>query len=94
MLYPLVIKEHATHARTEARKAALERFVTRFLDVDPSLEPVKPDIPPGLCTVVVQFGDVIPLDLMTNLLTPTKGIKNLYEAERLAMKVFRAWGAL
>ena len=66
----------------------------RFPDVDPSLEPVKPGIPPGLYIFVVQFGDVIPLNLMTYLLAPVKEIRNLYKAEKLARKVFGAWGAL
>ena len=57
---PLALREHATYARTEARKAALERSKVKFHNVDSSLEPVKPGLPPGLYTLVVQSGDTIP----------------------------------
>ena len=90
----LAVREHATYARTKARKAALEQSKVRFPDVDSSLEPVKLGLPPGLYTLVVQSGDIIPVDLMTNLLAPVKKIRNLHGAEKLARKVFGAWGAL
>ena len=91
---PLAVREHASYARTEARKAALERFVVRFPDVDPSLEPMKPNIPPGLYILAVQSGDIVTMDLITDLLAHMKEIRNLYEADKLDKKVFGAWGVL
>ena len=44
---PLALRKHASYAKTEARKAALERSVVRFPVVDRSLEPMKPGIPPA-----------------------------------------------
>ena len=91
---PLAVREHVSDARTEARKVAMERSLEKFPDVDPSLEPMKPGTPPGLYTLVVQSGDIVPMDLMTDLLAPVKEIRNLHEADKLGRKVFGAWGTL
>ena len=92
--YPIAIKEHATYARAEARNAALERSVVRFPDVDPSLDPMKYGIHPGLYILVVQCGDIIFIHLMTDLLTLINEIRILYEANKLARKKIGAWCAL
>ena len=86
MPYPIIIKEHATYARAEARNAPLERYVVRFSDVDPLLDPMKYGIPPGLYTLVVQCRDIFLIDLITDLLASVKEIQNLYEANKLARK--------
>ena len=91
---PLVARKHTTHSRIKAHMTAFERFVAMFPDLDPALQPIKPGIHPGLYTLVVQSGDIIPLDLMTDLLALVKNIRNMYEADKLARKIFGAWGVL
>jgi hypothetical protein len=92
--YPLAARKHATYAMMETYMVTLEQFVGRFPDVYPTLQPMKPGILPSLYTLVVQSRDIILLDIITDLLAPVKEIRNLYEADKLAKKVFGVWGVI
>ncbi|KAG0622925.1 hypothetical protein M758_3G134000 [Ceratodon purpureus] len=86
------LKEYTVEARKEVEVTALEQSLERIPNVDPTLRPTKLGTSPGLYTLVEQSGHIISLNLMTDLVAPVMEIKMLYEAGRLARKVFEAWG--
>ena len=65
-----------------------------YPDPDPQTVPKPPGPPPGLYCLVEQSGDIIPLEMLTDLQAATKELRALQEQGHLRGKVAAAWGLL
>ena len=71
----------------------ITKALTKFPDSKFGEALRKPGKPPGLYSLIEQTGDVIDLDLLTDLDKAKNAVLTLHANGLLGRKIFNAWGA-